>query len=129
MPAGSAAASTAYLAVVVDHHTGRLVWAAPGRDRATVEALLDALGPERCRQIERVSADMASWISGPIVERCPHAVRCVDPFHVVALATDALDEIRREVWNEARKAGQTAIARELRVSGRLVGEPRAAMTA
>jgi transposase len=33
-------------------------------------------------------------------------VRCVDPFHVAALATDALDEIRREVWNEARRAGQ-----------------------
>jgi transposase len=103
-----------YLTVVVDHHTGRLVWAAPGRDRKSVEAFLDALGPERCGQIELVSADMASWIAGPIAERCPDAVRCVDPFHVVALATDALDEIRREVWNEARKAGQTAVARGLK---------------
>jgi len=75
---------------------------------------MDALGPERCAQLELVSADMASWISGPIAERCPNAVRCVDPFHVVALATDALDEIRREVWNEARKAGQTAVARGLK---------------
>ncbi len=99
-----------YLTVVVDHHTGRLVWAAPGRDRQSVEAFLDALGPERCAQLELVSADMASWISGPIAERCPGAVRCVDPFHVVQLATDALDEIRREVWNDARKAGQTAVA-------------------
>jgi hypothetical protein len=33
------------------------------------------------------------------------AVRCVDPFHVIQLATDALDEIRREVWNQARRAG------------------------
>jgi transposase len=103
-----------YLTIVVDHHTGRLVWAASGRDRKSVEAFLDALGPERCEQIELVSADMASWISGPIAERCPDAVRCVDPFHVVQLATDALDEIRREVWNEARKAGQTAVARGLK---------------
>jgi transposase len=103
-----------YLTVVVDHHTGRLVWAQAGRDRKTVEAFLDALGEERCAQLELVSADMANWISGPIAERCPDAVRCVDPFHVVQLATDALDEIRREVWNEARKAGQTAIARELK---------------
>jgi transposase len=103
-----------YLTVVVDHHTGRLVWAQAGRDRHTVEAFLDALGPERCEQIELVSADRASWISGPIAERCPHAVRCVDPFHVVALATDALDQIRREVWNAARRAGQTAVARELK---------------
>src|SRR3954466_12872394 len=103
-----------YLTVVVDHHSGRLVWAAPGRDRKSVEAFLDALGPERCAQIELVSADMAAWISGPIAERCPHAGRCVGPFHVVQLATDALDEIRREVWNEARQAGQTAVARDLK---------------
>ena len=103
-----------YLTVVVDHDTGRLVWAAPGRDRKTVEAFLDALGPERCKQIELVSCDMASWISGPIAERLPEAVRCVDPFHVVQLATDALDEVRREVWNEARRAGQTQLARDLK---------------
>lgn len=103
-----------YLTVVVDHHTGRLVWAAAGRDRKTVEAFLDALGQERCNQVELVSADMASWISGPIAERLPDAVRCVDPFHVVQLATDALDAVRREVWNEARKAGQTAVAKDLK---------------
>ncbi len=34
-----------YLTVVIDHDSGRLVWAAPGRDRRTVEAFLDALGP------------------------------------------------------------------------------------
>jgi transposase len=72
-----------YLTVVVDHHTGRLVWAAAGRDRKTVIAFFDALGQERCKQLELVSCDMASWISGPIAERCPDAVRCVDPFHVI----------------------------------------------
>jgi hypothetical protein len=57
---------------------------------------------------------MASWISGPVAEQLPDAVRCVDPFHVVQLATDALDEIRREVCNEARRAGQTAVAKDLK---------------
>jgi transposase len=103
-----------YLTVVVDHDTGRLVWAAAGRDRRTVEAFLDALGEERCKQIELVSADMAAWVAGPISERCPNAELCLDPFHVVQLATNALDEIRREVWNEARQAGQTAVAKDLK---------------
>jgi len=103
-----------YLTVVVDHDTGRLVWAAAGRDRQTVERFLDALGQERCEQIELVSCDMASWIAGPIAERLPNAVRCVDPFHVIQLATDALDEVRREVWNEARRAGQDQLARRLK---------------
>jgi len=103
-----------YLTVVVDHHSGRLVWAAPGRDRRTVEKFLDLLGPERCAQVELVSCDMAEWITRPIAERCPDAEICLDPFHVIKLATDALDEIRREVWNEARKAGEIALAKDLK---------------
>jgi transposase len=103
-----------YLTVVVDHDTGRLVWAAAGRDRKTVEAFLDQLGEERCKQLELVSADMAAWVAGPIREHCPQAELCLDPFHVVMLATDALDEIRREVWNDARQAGQTALAKNLK---------------
>jgi transposase len=103
-----------YLTVVVDHDSGRLVWAAAGRDRRTVEHFLDQLGEERCKQIELVSCDMAGWIAGPVADRLPDAVRCVDPFHVVMLATDALDEIRREVWNDARRAGEVAAAKDLK---------------
>ena len=103
-----------YLTVVVDHDSGRLVWAAPGRDRWTVEKFLDLLGKERCAQVELVSCDMAEWITRPVAERCPNAAICLDPFHVIKLSTDALDEIRREVWNEARKAGETALAKDLK---------------
>jgi transposase len=103
-----------YLTVVVDHHTGRLVWAAPGRDSQTVLGFFDALGPERCTQLELISADMAAWISRPIAERAPQADRCVDPFHVIMLATDALAQVRREVWNEARRQGNLQLARDLK---------------
>ena len=57
---------------------------------------------------------MAEAIAGAVADRCPNAIRCVDPFHVIKLATDALDEIRREVWNHARRAGQTEAAKELK---------------
>jgi transposase len=52
-----------YLTVVVDHDTGRLVWAHPGRDRQTTEKFLDLLGKERCSQIKLVSCDDADWIT------------------------------------------------------------------
>jgi transposase len=103
-----------YVTVVVDHDSGRLVWAAPGRDRKTVEKFLDLLGKQRCAQIELVSCDMAGWITGPVRERCPNAAVCLDPFHIVKLATDALDEIRRAVWNEARKDNNKQLARDLK---------------
>ena len=102
-----------YLTVVVDHDSGRLVWAAPGRDARTVEKFLDLLGEDRCERIELVSCDMADWITRPVAERCPNAEVCLDAYHIVKLATDALDEIRREVWNEARRAGEVSLAKDL----------------
>ena len=107
-----------YLMVVVDHDQRRLVWAAPGRDRATVRQFFDLLGPERCAQITHVSADGADFIDAIVAEKCPKAIRVADPYHVVSWATDALDEIRREAWNDAR-----ALARSEPKRGR--GRPRA----
>lgn len=96
-----------YLTVVVDHDSRRLIWAAPGRDKATLRTFFDALGPERSAQITHVSADAAEWIADVVAERCPNAVRCADAFHVVAWATDALDEVRRQAWNDARALART----------------------
>jgi transposase len=93
-----------YLTVVVDHDARRLVWAAPGRDKATLARFFDALGPRRSAQITHVSADAAEWIAVVVAERAPNAVRCADAFHIVAWATEALDEVRRSAWNEARGA-------------------------
>ena len=103
-----------YLTVVVDHDSGRLLWAAPGRDEATLERFFALLGPERCREITLVSADEAEWIANVVGRRCPNATLCTDPFHVVKWAGEALDEVRREVWNAARRQGQSALARELK---------------
>jgi transposase len=38
-----------YLVVVVDHDSGHLIWAAPGRDSQTLVGFFDALGAARCR--------------------------------------------------------------------------------
>jgi transposase len=89
--------------VVVDHDSGRLVWAAPGRDKATLERFFDALGEDRWAQITHVSADGADWISAVVAARRPGGVRCADPFHIVKWATEALYDVRRQAWNTARR--------------------------
>ena len=96
-----------YLTVVVDHDARRLVWAAPGRDKATLGTFFDALGEDRCAQITHVTADAADWIAAVVKHRCPAAVRCADAFHVVAWATDALDQVRRQAWNDARRLARS----------------------
>ena len=103
-----------YLTVVVDHDSGRLIWAAVGRDKATLRGFFELLGEDRSKQIEVVSADGASWIADVVAEHCPNATLCIDNFHVVSWATDALDAVRREVWNEARRQGMRAHAKELK---------------
>lgn len=56
---------------MVDHGSGRLVWAAPGRDTKTLRRLFDALGAERSAQITHVSADAADWIAEVITRALP----------------------------------------------------------
>ena len=48
-----------------------------------------------------VTGDGAKWITECVNEFTPDCERCVDPFHVVEWAMEALDEVRREVWREA----------------------------
>jgi len=92
-----------YLTVVTCHDTGRLVWAAPGRNNATMHRFFDDLGPDRCRALTHVSADGAFWVSEVVPVRAPRAVLCADPFHVVKWANEALDDVRRAAWNTARR--------------------------
>lgn len=94
--------SQRYLTVVVDHDTGRLIWAGQGRDTKTVNAFFEELGEQRCAQITHISTDGATWIAKAVETHCPDAVFCADPFHVVKWATDALDELRRDTWRDAR---------------------------
>jgi len=91
-----------YLIVVVDHDTGRLVWAGPGRSEAALGVFFDELGAQRAAEITHVSADMADWIAKTVAARAPNAIRCADPFHVVAWAIEALDVERRRAWNQAK---------------------------
>jgi transposase len=96
-----------YLTVVVDHDSGRLVWAAPGNSAATLRSFFDALGETRSAAITHVSADGADWIAVVVAERIPQAVVCADAFHVVQWATAALDQVRIEAWRTARAAARS----------------------
>jgi transposase len=107
-----------YVTIVVDHDTGRLVWAAPGHTAATLDRFFAELGPRRCWQVTHVSVDMGRWYHQSIQRHLAHAVVCVDPYHVVSLATQALDVVRRDVWNQARRAGHPERARWLKHNAR-----------
>ena len=103
-----------YLLVVVCHDTGRLLWAAEGRNQQTLQGFFDALGEERCKQATHVSCDAAAWNHACALEDCPHAVICMDAFHVVQWVNDAVDEVRRQHWNEHRDGGDVEQAADVK---------------
>jgi transposase len=105
-----------YLTVVVDHDSGRLLYVVEGRSKTSVEGFFDLLGEERSHGLTHISADGAEWIARVVEVRAPNAALCLDPFHVVKWAGDALDEVRRQVWNQARRSGMKAHAKALKDS-------------
>jgi len=85
-----------------------------GANKKTLNEFFDLVGDERARNIALISADAAEWIAEVVGERCQNTMLCIDGFHVVKWATDALDTVRRQVWNEARRSGMTAHAKDLK---------------
>ena len=112
-----------YLLVVVDHDRRRLIHAVDGAHPTSLNAFFDLLGEERTQAITHVSADGAPWITRTVTRRCPQAVMCADTFHVVQWAGDALDLVRRELWNEVRERRQLA-SRRAYGEGKILNESR-----
>jgi transposase len=104
-----------YLLVVVDHDSGRLLWIGEGRTKQTLAGFFNTLGEQRCEAIELVSADGADWIADLVGLRCPAAKLCMDPFHVVQWANQALEQVRREVVRHA-KTSDKKLAQDLKGS-------------
>ncbi|MGH3193488.1 MAG: ISL3 family transposase [Streptosporangiaceae bacterium] len=102
-----------YITVVTDHDAGRIIWAAEGRNKETLGKFFDDLGPERARLLTHVSADGADWIHEVVREKAPQALICLDAFHVVKWAGEALDGVRRRRAGELRAAGKTDEAASL----------------
>ncbi|MGH9129895.1 MAG: ISL3 family transposase [Acidimicrobiales bacterium] len=101
-----------YITMVSDHATGRFVWGAEGKDAATLDSFFTELGPARSEAITAVSMDMGPAFAKSATEHATKAVLCYDPFHVVQLATNALEEVRRRVWREMRALPDKEAARK-----------------
>ncbi|MGH3630818.1 MAG: ISL3 family transposase [Sciscionella sp.] len=100
-----------YLTLVSDHDTSKIVWGAAGKNTATLEKFFHDLPDGGADQIEAVSMDMGPAYAKAVRAYAPAAVICFDPFHVVKLAGDALEALRRKVWQAARALPDKTIAK------------------
>lgn len=82
--------------------TKRLLFATEGKDHQTVEAFaqdLEAHGGRRTA-IAHACADLSAAFTKGIELALPNALISYDRFHVVALAGEAMDEVRTAEWKQ-----------------------------
>ena len=105
-----------YLTLVSNHATGKFVWGKEGKDTATLDLFFDELGKERSEAITAMSMDMGAAYESSARKpgHATKAIICFDPFHVVALATAALDKVRRQVWQDLRRLPDQDAARRFK---------------
>lgn len=96
-----------YVTVIIDltparDKTGpaRLLDMVEGRSKAVFKQWLAARPPEWSKRIEVVTMDGFAGFKTATAEELPDAVPVMDPFHVVRLAGDALDQCRRRVQQD-----------------------------
>ena len=103
-PAGRDPGTTTSPVIVVPFGPSATVPAGNGIPAGWLPAGLEldpALVP-RSSRLEAVSMDMTGGYSASVREHAPQAKIVIDNYHVVQLAGQALDEVRREHWRELR---------------------------
>lgn len=103
-----------YLTLVADHHSGKVVWGGEGKNSKTLDGFFNQLGPERSAQVSAISMDMGQAFAKSAREHALNATICLDPFHVVALATRAVDDVRRPMWQEMRRLPDPLFAKQFK---------------
>ena len=94
-----------YITTVQNLENGEIVWAYEGYGDEILKLFFEQLTEDERKNIKYVIADGAQWITRCVEKFCPHATRCIDPFHVVSWATEALDNTRKRVASDTKKNG------------------------
>jgi hypothetical protein len=92
---------------IVDHDTGRLVWAAEGRDKQTVPAFFDQLGAVRAARIDLVSSDLGEPIARAVKERSRELTTVPRPVSPRRVRQQRPGRVRRETSGSRHAAPAT----------------------
>jgi transposase len=95
------------------------VWGHEGKTAATLDKFFDELGGQRSAVIEAVSMDLGpAYLKSVQADgHAPQALVCADVFHLVKLVGDALDEVRRDLWQQLRRLPDDRYAKAFKGHG------------
>ena len=119
-----------YISLFVDMARRKVVYVADGKDAATVKEFADFLEAHGGRReaVTDASIDMGAAFEAGIKENFPNAEITFDKFHVIKLANEAVDQVRRreEARNNFQIKGRRYIF--LKNVDRLTQEEREALS-
>ena len=91
---------TRYYTFVLDLKSGAVVYVGKGKGAEALEGFWKRLRPYK-DNIAAVAMDLSPAFISAVRENLPKADLVFDPFHVMKLMNDKLDQLRRELWNNA----------------------------
>ena len=97
-----------YRTLVLDLNTGAIVYVGKGKGADALRTFWKRLRSSGA-QVRAVAMDMSRSYRSAVTKNLPKAEIVFDPFHVVKLMNERLDELRRELWRQAAGEGKKAI--------------------
>ena len=91
---------TEFVTSIVDVERGQLLDLVPGRGGEAPRNWLMAQGQQWRDAVEFATLDLSGAYKAVLDACVPDATQVADPFHVVKLANDRIDEVRRRIQNE-----------------------------
>ncbi len=99
-----------YATIAYDLDRGRVLWVGKGKGRKTADKFFsEALSDYQKSKIEAASCDMSQAYIGAIKAHCPNAVLVLDRFHIVKALNGAVDEVRKEEWQNIPESERKAM--------------------
>ena len=100
--------------MAVDHKRRRVAWAHDGYGKEVLGLFFRQPADEQRASIKAVTGDDAKWIDAGVKERPPNAERVPDSFHIVSRMSDALDQVRKRLRNQARRGNDKTATEAMR---------------
>jgi transposase len=102
-----------YKTIVADLDTGRIIYVGEGKGADSLDKFWKRVRRNSVT-IENVATDLSSAFISSVIENAPEATHVFDHFHVVKLMNDAIDEIRRDAYNEERNINKRNVLKGTR---------------
>lgn len=100
--------------MAVDHKRRRVAWAHDGYGKEVPGLFFRQPTDEQRASIKAVTGDGAKWIDASVKEHLPNAGRVPDSFHIVSRMSDAPDQVRKRLRNQARRGNDKTATEAMR---------------